>query len=199
MTTAQRSPNEALTELPRYRVEGGESIVDVRLTSIDRVFDNRDPAPFRERDLDSQLAEYLVDAGEDLVSHDRFRVVFWLDQPCSTDEIEVPYRAYFKYELERLDRARSRQRRAGWITLALAIVSIVVLMSLSELVARAITGSIGAGLKEGLVISGWVLMWRPIEVLVYDSIPWRRSRRVFRRLLAMPIDVRAGKGPPISP
>jgi hypothetical protein len=66
------------------------------------------------------------------------------------------------------------------------------LVSISEVVARVITGSIGAGLKEGLVISGWVLMWRPIEVLVYDSIPWRRSRRVLRKLLAMPIEVRAG-------
>ncbi len=188
-----------MPEVPRYRVEDGESIVDIKLASVERVFDNRDPAPFRERDLDPQLAEYLVDSGEDLGSQERFRIVFWLEQPCSAGEIETPYRAYFNYELDRLDRARRRQRRVGWFTLALAMVSIVVLLSISEVVTRVIAGSIGAGLKEGLVISGWVLMWRPIEVLVYDSIPWRRSRRVLRRLLAMPVDVRVGKGPPTPP
>ena len=181
-----------MAETPRYRVDDGESIVDIKLASIEHVFDNRDPAPFRERDLDPQLVEYLVGAAEDLVSRERFRVIFWLDKLCSSGEIELPYRAYFQFEIERLERARRRQRRAGWVTLFLAIISIVVLVSLSEVVARVITGSIGAGLKEGLVISGWVLMWRPIEVLVYDSIPWRRSRRVLRRLLAMPIEVRAG-------
>lgn len=178
-------------EPPRYRVESGESIVDVKLASIDRVFDNRDPAPFRERDLDPQLAEYLVDAAEDLASHERFRVIFWLEQPCAPGELEAPYRSFFAYELDRLDRARRRQRRVGWITLAFALVSIVVLVSLAELVERVIAGSLGAGLKEGLLISGWVLMWRPIEVLVYDRIPWRRSRRVLRRLLEMPVDIRS--------
>jgi hypothetical protein len=197
MTIAPKSPSEPIRETPRYRVEDGESIVDIKLASVERVFDNRDPAPFRERNLDPQLVEYLVGAAEDLVSHERFRIIFWLEQPCPPGEIEVPYRAHFEYELERIDRVRRRQRRAGWIALALAIVSIVVLVSLSELVARLIAGSIGAGLKEGLVISGWVLMWRPIEVLVYDSIPWRRARHVLRRLVAMPIEVRAGKGPTI--
>jgi hypothetical protein len=68
-------------------------------------------------------------------------------------------------------------------------------MSISGLLGRLISGSIGAGLREGLLISGWVLMWRPIEVLVYDSIPWRRSRRVLRRLIEMPVDIRSGAGP----
>lgn len=44
MTDAPSSPNEPLAETPRYRVENGESIVDVRLMSIERVFDNGDPA-----------------------------------------------------------------------------------------------------------------------------------------------------------
>lgn len=51
-------------------------------------------------------------------------------------------------------------------------------------------------LRARLIEAYWVLMWRPIEVLVYDSIPWRRTRRVRRRLLAMPIEVRSGERPP---
>lgn len=178
-----------MSDAPRYRVENGESIVDVRLTSIEQLFDNRDPAPFRERDLDPQLVEYLVDVGEDLVAHARFRIIFWLDTPCALHEIEVPYRAHLQYELSRTDRVRRRHRRAGWFTLGLAFVSIVILVSLSELVGRIVPGTLGAGLREGLLISGWVLMWRPIEVLVYDSIPWRRSRRVLQRLIDAPIEV----------
>lgn len=85
------------------------------------------------------------------------------------------------------------------MTLGLAVVAIVLLISLSEVVDGMIGGRIGAGLKEGLMISGWVLMWRPVEVLVYDSIPWRRTRRVLRRLLAMPIEVRSGNPRELPP
>jgi hypothetical protein len=33
-------------------------------------------------------------------------------------------------------------------------------------------------------------MWRPIEVLIYDSIPARRERRILRALRDAHIDVR---------
>jgi len=33
---------------------------------------------------------------------------------------------------------------------------------------------------------------RRSEVLVYDWIPWRRQRRVIKRLIDAPIDVRTG-------
>lgn len=51
-----------LIEHSRYRVENGEASVDVRIAKIEQLIDNRDPAPFRERDLDPDLVEYLLDA-----------------------------------------------------------------------------------------------------------------------------------------
>jgi hypothetical protein len=186
-------------EHPRYRGENGEPCIDVRIGNIEQVFDNRDPAPFRERDLDPDLVEYLRVAGEDLGSHDTFRVVFWLKRPCQPGEIEAAFRAHFAYELDRLERRRRRQRRTGQISLLLGGTLIVALLSLAQLVARVFPGTIGAALREGLVISSWVVMWRPVEILIYDWIPVRRERRVMRRLLAAPIDVRIGDGPEIKP
>lgn len=183
----------------RYRIENEEPIVDIKLANAERLFDNRDPAPFRDRDLDPDLVEYLIDAGEDLVAHPAFRIVFWLEKPCAPNEIEETFRAHFEYELERLDRRRHRQRRTGLIALVIAVVSIIALMSLAQLIGDLLQSSIGLGLKEGLVISCWVLMWKPVEALVYDWIPWRRDRRVLRKLLAAPVEMRDGKGPPAPP
>jgi hypothetical protein len=188
-----------VSEHPRYRTENGEPCIDIRIASVERVFDNRDPAPFRERDLDPDLVEYLLAAAEDLISHDRFQIIFWSEAPCQPEEIEQAFRGHFDYELDRLDRQRRRRRRIGQITLLLAVVAIIALMSLAQLVGTLIPSSIGLGLKEGLVISSWVLMWKPVEVLIYDWIPYRRERKVVRRLLAMPIDVRTGKGPAVEP
>lgn len=179
----------------RYRDENGESCVDVNAASIEHIFDNRDPAPFRERDLDPDLVEYLIDASEDLVAHKRFRVVFWLDQPCEPREIEQAFRAHFAFEQQRLLRTRRRHRRTGLIALAVALVLFVALLSAAELVQGFVGGSLGATIHEGLVISCWVLLWRPIDLLLYDWIPWRRERNVVRRLVVAAVDVRVGKGP----
>ena len=64
---------------------------------------------------------------------------------------------------------------------------------------QAVPGSVGAALREGLVISSWVVLWRPVELLVYDWIPVWDERRIMRRLLAAAVEVRAGHGPDARP
>ena len=44
-------------------------------------------------------------------------------------------------------------------------------------------------LREGLVIGGWVAMWRPLEVFLYDWWPIRAEIRLFDRLSEMPVRI----------
>ena len=175
------------------RVQGarGEAILEVRLTTVGRIFDNRDPAPFHERALDPDFVDYLVEGSRERAGADSIRIVVWLLEPCATGEIEHAVHAHFERALLRTDRRRREQLQTGWIALAIAAIAVTVLMGLSELVAKNVVGTLGSGLREALVISGWVLMWRPIEVLIYDSIPWRRERRILRALSEAHIDVRS--------
>jgi hypothetical protein len=180
--------------ISRYRQENGQPCIDVRIDSIGQLFDNRDPAPFRERDLDPGLASYLRESSEEIGGRD-FRIVFWLDRIPPSGEIENALRSYFDNELDRL-RRRSRQRRiTGQIALVIAVVLLVTLLSLAHLCRDIVPGALGVGLREGIVIAAWVVMWRPVEVLVYDWIPDWHERKIISRLLEAPIDVREGKGP----
>ena len=168
--------------------------VDVRLNTIDQLFDNRDPAAFRERDLDPDLVEYLFAAGEDLSSLGRFKVVVWVAQPCSAEEIETGYRAHFDYEIERLERRRRRLRRTGQVALLLGVTLLVILLSVAELFDEH-ASRLTRVVREGLVILSWVVMWRPVEALIYDWVPIRRERKILLRLRAAAVEVHAGKGP----
>lgn len=181
-----------MSEHHRYRLEDGVRCIDVRLNTIDQLFDNRDPAPFRERDLDPTLVEYLVAAAEDLASP--FKVVFWVAQPCAPDEVQTGYRAYFDYELDRINRRSRRQRRTGQVALLLGLVLMVSLLSLSELLGAG-SNRVTRAVREGLAILSWVVMWRPVEALIYDWLPIRRERKLMRRLHDSSTDVRTGKGP----
>jgi hypothetical protein len=181
----------------RYRLESGQPCVDVRIDSIDQLFDNRDPSPFRERDLDPGLAEYLRDASEDLKAQGPFRIVFWLDRLSPPGEVEHAVRSHFEDVLERLRRRSHLRRRTGQIALLIAVSLLVTLLSLAHLLSGILTGAMGAALREGLVIAGWVVMWRPVEVLLYDWIPAWRERKVISRVLHAPIDIRAGTGPSV--
>jgi len=174
---------------PRYRIENDQHCIDVQLATLDQFFDNRDPAPFRERDLDPDLVEYLVAAAEDL-SRGLFRVAFWFAASVATEKVEAAYRAHFAYEIERIDRARKRERRTGQLSFLIGTMLLVLLVAFAQLAAR--IPRIGHALGEGLTISSWVVMWRPIHTLIYDWIPSRRSRKSMARLHAAAIDVREG-------
>ncbi len=179
----------------RYRREDGEPCIDIKVATIDHLFDRRDPAPFRDRDLDDDLSEYLLDASEDLHKEPRIRVVFWLEAHCASDEISTAYHAHFQFVLERLARTRKRTRRFGQVAMMIAIAILVASFSLSRVVTQFVGGSLGEGLKEGLVIFSWVVMWRPVELLIFDWIPVRRERAVIRRLVDARVDVRFPSDP----
>jgi hypothetical protein len=131
----------------RFQTENGEVILEVRTTTVERIFDNRDPAPFRERALDPDFVEYLVEGGRDRAAAGRIRIIVWLAQPCAPGEIEQAVEADFEQALERTQRRRREQLRTGWIALAVAVIAVLVLMGLGELVAKNVAGTLGDGLR----------------------------------------------------
>jgi len=44
-------------------------------------------------------------------------------------------------------------------------------------------------LSESLIIGGWVALWRPMEIFLYDWWPIRAEARLLDRLAAMPVSV----------
>ena len=48
---------------------------------------------------------------------------------------------------------------------------------------------IGALIQESLLIGGWVAMWRPLEIFLYNWWPIRAERRLYDSLSAMPVRI----------
>jgi hypothetical protein len=178
-----------MPEQSRYRIEDGHPCVDVRIDSIEHMFDNRDPAPFRGRDLDPDLVEYLLAAAEDVAGED-FRVVFWLGTPGQAADVVPAFHAHVAYELDRVGRNARRQRREGRITLLIGLIA----LAATVVAARAVPAVPGADVAQELLhVASWVVMWRPIDTLVYNWLPLFRQRRQWQRLADAPIDVRSGR------
>ncbi|MDP3318492.1 MAG: hypothetical protein Q8S58_05130, partial [Bosea sp. (in: a-proteobacteria)] len=44
--------------------------------------------------------------------------------------------------------------------------------------------------QESLVIIGWVVIWRPAEMFLYDWLPLLRRRRLYQRLAEARVTVK---------
>ena len=153
-----------------------------------------DPAPFNDRDLDPSAEAFIVNWSKDLPREAPLALLVHLDRPCDLAEAAAVLReAVHRFFAERARSERRRLRellKRGRISLVIGLAFVAVTVGATTL-AQAwwpVTGY-GRILDESLLIVGWVAMWRPLEIFLYDWWPIRAEARLFERLAAMPVRV----------
>jgi uncharacterized membrane protein YbhN (UPF0104 family) len=98
-------------------------------------------------------------------------------------------RHYFQYRagLARLEVRRILQQ--GRTSLLVGLVFLAACMGLREVLHNVEAARWPRLLEEGLLIVGWVAMWRPLELLLYDWWPLLRRKRTFENLSRMRVEV----------
>jgi len=161
--------------------------IELRLTSVAQLFNTLDPSPFRDRDLDTRAEAYLLGRARDLPAGEPVRLVVHLPAAeaatAAGSQLSEIIRQYFAGRGEDERRAIREGLRGGRRALVIGLG----LLGTCLMLARFSTGLFGGGptgqlLGESLVIVGWVALWRPAEIFLYDWIPGARRRDLFDRL-----------------
>ena len=79
--------------------------------------------------------------------------------------------------------------RDGRIALVTGLAFLFSCVLLRELAFSFGSGAVSDILGEGLLIIGWVAMWRPLEIFLYEWVPVRRRCRILAKLSKMPVIV----------
>ncbi len=184
-------------ERGRYRRENGQVVVDVAVKNSRQLFNERDPAPFRERDLDENFVTYVSSSVQEfpLKTPMKLRIVIQdkTDLLVEQNILREAIRAHFIYE-SRLAQAKLQKRlRVGRWFFLIGLVSLFVCLSASQFLSSLESSSqILPILREGFVIVGWVAMWRPIDVFLYDWWHLLEQRRFLEKIVQMSLDVQRG-------
>jgi hypothetical protein len=180
---------------PPYRVEGGAALIELSLDNVAQLFNSLDPAPFLAKDLDRDAEEWIVGALTELPEDRRPRLVIHLPAR-EADSREAKGLAdaihnYFAYRAGVAARELRLEFERGRVSLMIGLAFLAACMGLRELLSAVLPANVfQRGLNEGLLIVGWVAMWRPLEIYLYDWWPHRRRRRLFERLARIDIEVR---------
>ena len=171
------------------------AIIEVHVGELKQLFDAIDPSPFRERDLDPKAEEFIVGWAKDLPRNASLALVVDLDREAGLpDEAAVLRDAIHQFFSHRAETYRQRLRelfRVGRTSLVVGLVALAAAIALGDFLATLLRGSrIGGIVRESLTIGGWVSMWRPLEVFLYDWWPIRNEARLSDRLAVMPIRIR---------
>ncbi|MET0987556.1 MAG: hypothetical protein ABW034_19350 [Steroidobacteraceae bacterium] len=168
-----------------------DGVIAVHIRELAQLFDSMDPCPFYERDLDADAEDYIVGSARELPKGAVSAILVHLGQRSDQDEQGILERAihgHFSRKAQLTSRELHELLRRGWISLAIGLVFFATLLVASEAVVRRMeAGPFATVLRESLVIGGWVAMWRPLEIFLYDWWPVAGRRRLFAALSQVPV------------
>ena len=176
-----------------YREEEGTYLIEIKLNQLQQVFNSLDPSPFLDRDLDDNAENYIINSVDDFPLNTPLKLVFYLpsnEQNTARHLLPSALHNYFDYRQQGEQRKLRTIWRQGRISLLIGLSFLFVCLSLSELIGRFGTDTFIHFLEEGLLISGWVALWRPLEIFLYEWWPVSHQQKIFAKLAYIPIEIR---------
>lgn len=179
---------------PRYRVEDGTTLIEMTLSSVAQFFNSFDPAPFYEKEIDGDAEEYILNSVMDVPAETPMKIVIYLPPAAATEEnammMEKAIRAHFSYLVHNSERQTHERFRQGRLNLAIGLLFLSACLSAHQFLIRYDGNAFVPMLGESLIIIGWVALWEPVQFFLYGWHPARRMRRIYRKVIGMPVEVR---------
>lgn len=171
---------------------GHPHYISLNLHDMSQLFNSMDPSPFMEKDLDDDADEFIVSWAQEFPSEAPLRLRVYLEQWPAEDPKELIKTAvhnHFAHRASITDLEFKRLLKQGRTSLVIGLVFLSVCLFLSKLLVGHEADTWAAVIRDSLTIAGWVAMWRPMQIYLYDWWPLRRRGKIYEKLGHMPVEV----------
>jgi hypothetical protein len=166
--------------------------IELRLDDLSQLFNSMDPTPFHHRDLDPDAEEFIESWALEYPNARRFHITVHLAQCLPEDPTPLVAESihnYFGYRAELSRRMVNVLLAEGRTSLLIGGAFLSSCLLLADVLTPLAGGTFLKILRESLTIGGWVAMWRPMQIFLYDWWPLMRRNRVYRRLAGAQVHV----------
>jgi hypothetical protein len=165
------------------------SIIHISIRHLNELFEPLDPAPLRKRALGRSAESYLLGSVRKHRQHEPLRLLVDLPESLRANAKDVTegIHEHFRVAHVQGERRFRRRIRTGGTTLGIGLAILVTSLVLKSLLAG-FEGQLAQGLGEGLLILGWVAMWRPSEILLYEHWETHLGHTTLERLATAAVE-----------
>jgi len=159
--------------------------IELRIGTLAELFNSMDPTPFHHCDLDTDAQAYLESWAMSYPAESHFRVIVHIaDMPEADPEptVREAIHNYFDFKAVVNKRNLSLLIREGRTSLLIGLGFLSVCLMGADWLPAAGTNTFARIFKESLLIGGWVAMWRPMQIFLYEWWPLVRRGRIYRNL-----------------
>jgi hypothetical protein len=159
--------------------------IQLRLNDLSQLFNSMDPTPFHHKDLDRDAEEFIESWALESPQASRFHITVHLAKMPPEDPTELvteAIRNYFTYKAQLSRRMVTVLLREGRTSLVIGVAFLSACLLAADLLTPLAGGTFLKILRESLTIGGWVAMWRPMQIYLYDWWPLMRRSRIYHNL-----------------
>ena len=195
-STLNPLPSDATGNAPLAQQSPGVHHIELSLHDINQLFNTMDPSPFHQKDLDHDAEEFILSWAQEFPRREPVDLIVHLrEMPEGREATRLVQEAvhnYFAYRA-RLNRMElKRLLKQGRTSLLVGLSFLGLCLLIIELLLNRPTG-LPNFFSQSLTIAGWVAMWRPMEIYLYEWWPLRARGQIFDKLSRMPVEVRRQK------
>lgn len=171
------------------------------VTHLGALFERLDPAPPAERDLDAHAEQFLVSWARSLPAEAPLRLSIEVhhtpSEPGAARAVQQAVRNHF-LAMARLSRIELRALlQEGRIALLIGLSFLACCVTAASTVVQLLPPNPWTDvLRETLTIGGWVAMWRPLQIYLYDWWPLKSREHLYRRMARTKVRLRCRTASP---
>jgi len=159
--------------------------IELRIVELPELFNSMDPTPFQHRDLDPGAEEFLESWALEFPQDSHFRINVHIEKMPPEDPTSLVAEAihnYFEYKSMLARRNLRVLLIEGRTSLLIGLGSLALCVLGADLLSSFASNTFLRLLKESLLIGGWVAMWKPMQIFLYEWWPIVRKGRIYRNL-----------------
>lgn len=171
-----------------------DTLLKLRLSGFPQLFSSLDPAPFHERELDSEAASYIFEWASEAPARQPLALQLVLDaghvDPAEAAAVPDAVHDFFRRRAAARRKEVRKLLRIGRISLWVAIAFILIASAVAQWLGNVLpTGRHATLVQESIIVACWVAMWRPAGIFLYDWWPLIADARLYDRLGQMAVSV----------
>jgi hypothetical protein len=157
-------------KLYKYNQKSDSYVIDISLDYYQDVYDEWDYSPFKNRDIDKDLVEYLEECSLEIPLRSKIIINFHLpkkmENPAQEHKSISSMRNHFRYTLLKMTHTRKRYYFSLWLYTVSGIVFLISAYLLQNAVSSFLLLNI---VPDGLFIGGWVLFWEAFSIAFFKN------------------------------
>lgn len=167
--------------------------LELRLNELAQLFNSMDPTPFRNKKLDLEAESFIETWARGFRPTDHLHIKLHLRQmPPEGDPSTLVTEVMHNHFTDKAAAARRDLSELFWqgrISLLIGLAFLALCLLVADGLGQAGIRPAFSIARESLTIVGWVSMWRPIQLFLYDWWPLAQHIRTYKALASAQVKV----------